>query len=209
MYTSSAWAWVLTAVIGYLCGAVSGSITVSKIFYKEDIRQHGSGNAGTTNVLRTYGKSRAAMTLAIDFAKTFLGVGLGKLLIGEYAVAVAGIAVTIGHAFPVYYGFKGGKAAACSAACMICIDIRVFIVAALLFFGSLYVKRIASISTLLVAVTLPFNTWFFFRHDMANPVVRGYMILSVFICVFVVILHRGNIKRLREGTELGIKKERQ
>lgn len=207
MYASKAWAWVLTAVIGYLLGSISGSITVSRFFYKDDIRKYGSGNAGTTNVLRTYGKGKAAMTILVDFGKTMAAIAVGRLLIGEFAVCVAGIAVTIGHAYPVYYGFKGGKAAACSAACMLMLDLRVFAVAALLFFGSFFIKKTVSISTLLVAVTFPLVTAFFFRDILTTPTGISYLIFSVYICVFVVYLHRGNIQRLRSGTELSFDKK--
>mgnify|MGYP002562292698 CR=1 FL=1 len=207
MYADKVWAWLLTAAIGYFLGSLSGSITVSRLFYKQDIRDYGSGNAGTTNVLRTYGLKKAIMTMLVDFGKTFAAVTLGKLLIGDFAVAAAGAAVTIGHAYPIYYGFKGGKAAACSAACIFLIDIRVFCVAAVLFFGSAFIKRTVSISTLLVAFTLPFNTLFFFRDSLDSAVTQSYIALSVFICIFVTYLHRSNIKRLMNGTELSFGKK--
>ena len=201
MYADKVWAWVLTVAAGYLLGGINGSITVSRLFYKDDIRKFGSGNAGTTNVLRTYGKGKAALTLLIDFAKTIAAVMLGRYLIGGFALPVAGAAVTIGHAFPVYYGFKGGKAAACSAACIMLMGWKIFACAALLFFGSFFIWKTVSISTLLVAATLPFATWFFFRDILGTPVGMAYMAFSVYIFVFVTYLHRGNIKRLLNGTE--------
>ncbi len=201
MYGDKAWAWVLTAVIGYLLGSFSGSITVSRFFYKDDIRHFGSGNAGMTNVLRTYGKGKAALTLAIDFAKTIIAISVGRWLIGGYAVGIAGAAVTIGHAYPIYYGFKGGKAAACSAACIMMMDLRVFAVAAAIFFGVFFACKIVSVASLSVAATLPLSVWFFFRDSLSSPVTKSYLIFSVYIFVFVTYLHRGNIKRLLNGAE--------
>ncbi|MEA4921110.1 MAG: glycerol-3-phosphate 1-O-acyltransferase PlsY [Clostridiaceae bacterium] len=207
MYAAKAWAWIITAAIGYLFGSLSGSITVSKLFYHDDIRRYGSGNAGTTNVLRTYGFKKAVLTIIVDFGKTFAAIIIGKWFIGDYAVAVAGTAVTLGHAFPIYYGFKGGKAAACSAACMFMMDVRLFIVAAIVFFGSFFIKRIVSLSTLLTAVTLPLSTWFFLHKSFDTAVGMSYMVFALYICFFVIYLHRSNIKRLMNGTELSFNKK--
>lgn len=207
MYIQHTWAWVLTAVLGYLLGSISGSITISRLFYKDDIRKFGSGNAGTTNVLRTYGKKKAALTMLVDFGKTFAAVLIGRWLIGDFAVAVAGTAVTLGHAYPIYYGFKGGKAAACSAACILMLDVRLFVVAAIIFFGSFFIKRIVSVSSLLVAFTLPFTTWFRFRDIIGTPVGNSYIIFAIYICVFVTYLHRSNIKRILNGTENSFSKK--
>ena len=207
MYADKPWAWLLTLVIGYLLGALSGAITVSRLFNKDDIRRHGSGNAGTTNVLRTYGKKEAALTLAFDFAKTMAAIYIGRLLIGGFGVAVAGVGATIGHAFPVYYGFKGGKAAACSAASMLMLDWRVFCAIAVVFFGSFIIKKTASISTLLSAVAFPLTVLFFYRESLGDPVTKSYLLFSVYILVFVTYLHRGNIKRILNGTESSFSKK--
>ena len=86
MFASHAWAWVLAVIAAYLCGAVSGSIIVSKIFYKDDIRKHGSGNAGTTNMLRTYGKKAAGLTFIGDMLKGIIAVLIGKLLVSISAL---------------------------------------------------------------------------------------------------------------------------
>lgn len=201
MFETQAWAWVLAFAAAYLCGSVSGSIILSKFFYKDDIRKHGSGNAGTTNMLRTYGLKKAALTLGIDFLKTFVGITVAKMLIGEFGYAVGSTAVTIGHAYPIYYKFKGGKAAACMAASMLYLDWRIFAVEATLFFTCAFATRIVSISTLLAAVTFPLSTWFFCREVMGTPVGHSYIAYTVYICIFVIYLHRANIKRLLNGTE--------
>jgi len=208
MYASHAWAWVVAFVAAYLCGAVSGSITVSKYFYKDDIRKHGSGNAGTTNMLRTYGKKKAGLTLGIDFLKTFAGIGIAKLLLGELGFTVGGIGVTFGHAYPIYYKFKGGKAAACAAASMLVLDWRIFLMEAVVFFGCAFATRLVSLSTLLVAFSFPLVTWLIFRGIMGTTLGVSYMIYAIYICIFVVYLHRANIKRLINGTEsrIGSKK---
>jgi len=201
MFNTQAWAWVLAAVAAYLCGSLSGSIILSKFFYKDDIRKYGSGNAGTTNMLRTYGVKKAALTLGIDFIKTFVGIFLAKLLIGEMGYAVGSFGVTIGHAYPIYYRFKGGKAAACMAASMLFLDWRIFVVEATLFFACAFATRIVSISTLLAAVTFPLTTWYFCNDVMGTPLGHSYIAYTIYICAFVIYLHRANIKRLLNGTE--------
>ena len=201
MFASKVWGWVLAFLAAYLCGAVSGSILVSKFFYKDDIRNHGSGNAGTTNMLRTYGLKKAALTLLIDFIKTFAGISLAKLCIGEMGYAIGALGVTLGHAYPVYYKFKGGKAAACMAASMLFLDWRIFVVEATLFFACAFATRIVSISTLLAAVTFPLTTWFFCNEVMGTPLGHSYIAYTIYICIFVIYLHRANIQRLRNGTE--------
>ncbi|MBQ2691932.1 MAG: glycerol-3-phosphate 1-O-acyltransferase PlsY [Clostridia bacterium] len=201
MYASKVWAWILSALIGYMFGSISGSITVSRFFYKDDIRNHGSGNAGTTNMLRTYGLKKAAMTIIIDFAKTLAAVAVGRLLLGDFAIVACGVGVTIGHAYPIYYNFKGGKAAACSAACMLALDWRIFLLEAVIFFGFAFSTRIVSISTIIVALSFPFVTWFFYRGVMGTALGTAYMFFAVYVCIFIIYLHRSNIKRLMNGTE--------
>lgn len=201
MYETKAWAWIVSALIGYLLGSISGSITVSRLFYKDDIRNYGSGNAGTTNMLRTYGLKKAAMTIAIDFAKTLSAVFIGRMLIGDFAVAVCGVGITIGHAYPIYYNFKGGKAAACSAACMLALDWRLFLLEAAIFFTFAFSTRIVSLSTIIVALSFPPITWFFFKSVMGTAVGTVYIAFAVYICIFIIYLHRSNIKRLMNGTE--------
>ena len=201
MFASHVWAWILAFAAAYLCGAVSGSITVSKLFYKEDIRSHGSGNAGTTNMLRTYGLKKAAMTLGIDFIKTFAGIGIAELLLGDMGYMIGALGVTIGHAYPVYYKFKGGKAAACMAASMLYLYWRIFVVEATLFFICAFATRIVSVSTLLAAITFPVSVWFFCREVMGTPVGHSYLAYTIYICIFVFYLHRSNIVRLFNGTE--------
>ncbi len=201
MYADKLWAWVLAFAAAYLIGGLNGAITVSRIFNHDDVRRYGSGNAGTTNVLRTYGKTEAALTLAFDFIKTIIGISIAKWLIGILGVTVGGVGVTVGHAFPVYYGFKGGKAAACSAASILMMDLRLFVIAATLFFGTAFIKKTVSIATLLVALTLPLFTWVFYHSALPGTQAVSYMVFSVYIAVFVTWLHRGNIKRLLAGTE--------
>ncbi|MBE6994110.1 MAG: glycerol-3-phosphate 1-O-acyltransferase PlsY [Ruminococcaceae bacterium] len=201
MFADKSWAWLLAFAAAYFLGALNGAITVSRFFNNDDVRRHGSGNAGTTNVLRTYGKKEAALTLGFDFLKTVAAILIAEWLVGRFGVAVGGVGATIGHAFPVYYGFKGGKAAVCSAASMLMLDWRIFLIIAAIFFGSFFIKRTASISTLLSAFVFPILTWLFYHHELPEPLAVSYVAFAVYILVFVTWLHRGNIKRLLSGTE--------
>ena len=107
---------LLPLLIGYLLGSVNSAVIISRVFYRDDIRTHGSGNGGTTNVMRTYGKAAAIGTFAGDIAKTALSVLIGALLMGEDGAYMAGLGAIIGHIFPLYFHFRGGKGVACAAA---------------------------------------------------------------------------------------------
>ncbi len=207
MYSNQVWAWIAAIVISYLLGCFSPAIVLSRYLYKDDIRKYGSGNAGMTNMLRTYGKGKAAITFALDALKTVLAVLIGRYLLGGVGFSVSAAAVCIGHAFPVYYGFRGGKAAVCSATSMALMDWRIFLVEAVVFFLALFWKKTVSISTLSSAVIFPFVTYLFYREMLDTALGISYMIFSVFLSVFVIWLHRGNIKRLASGTELGFDKK--
>ncbi|MGM9643600.1 MAG: glycerol-3-phosphate acyltransferase, partial [Eubacteriales bacterium] len=104
---------ILCIILPYLIGSINPAIIFSKKVYHDDIRTHGSGNAGTTNTLRTYGKKMAALILLLDFLKAVIAVVLGSLILSrEVGGAIAGIFVILGHTFPIYYKFKGGKGVA-------------------------------------------------------------------------------------------------
>ena len=106
----------LAVLLGYLLGSISFSIILSRLKYRDDIRRHGSGNAGMTNTLRTYGKLSAAIVLAGDFGKGFLAAWLGwQLGWSPLAAYLAGLAAVVGHMFPFYFGFRGGKGVATAA----------------------------------------------------------------------------------------------
>ena len=215
------------AIIAYLLGSLSFSIILTRIFKNhEDIRSYGSGNAGATNVLRSVGKKAAALTFLLDFLKCVVAVIIGKLIFGyvaaqvgvgdtavQYGAYIAGFACLLGHVFPVYVGFRGGKGVVTSAAMMALIDWRVFVIVFLTFAIVFALKKIVSLGSVLAACVYPVATFlitFFFDYkmqflSMVSQANLTYVVistvLSLLIGLTVIILHRANIKRLLAGEE--------
>lgn len=189
------------AVAAYLLGGLNFAIIISKYKFKEDIRTFGSGNAGMTNMLRTYGKAAAAFTLLGDMAKTALSVVIGTLLAGEAGAYIAGLFCVIGHSFPCYYGFKGGKGIVVTATTLLCLEpvvfLILFVIFALLVASTKYLSLGSIIGMLLYPVLL--NRMYTFLNGKPEGAVVA--IVSVLNTLLVVWLHRENLKRLLNGTE--------
>lgn len=220
---------VITAVIAYLIGSINPAIIVTKMMLHKDIRKMGSGNAGFTNVLRSVGKGPAIMTIVFDFFKgafaallggmVFSGFTTDAILAGEllkYGSYAGGLCAILGHMFPAYFKFKGGKGVATAAAIMLVTDIRVFGMILLTFGLAFLLTRIISVGSLIAAVSYPIYTFLFLNFsDRVNvpepyvPVRMEYIIVcTVFtavMAVLVIIKHRGNIVRIINGTEKKIK----
>lgn len=215
-------AMALAAVAGYLLGSVNWSIILTWFFKnKEDIRKYGSGNAGMTNVLRSVGKVPAALTFAGDFLKCVAAVLLSQAflaLAGQLGAAVtpelysvgkymAGVACVLGHIFPVFYGFRGGKGVVTSAAMIALTDWRVFLLVLLTFALVFIWKRIVSLASVVSAATYPvyaFLLTFFlsYRRDGAPLWVLLFVTAAaLFVGVTVLVKHRSNIGRLLRGEE--------
>ena len=187
--------YVAIAALAYLVGSLNTALLISKWILKDDVRTHGSGNAGTTNVARTYGARMGLITFAGDFAKTFLAVWLGRTLGGDYGALLAGVFCQFGHCWPVYFGFRGGKGVAAGAAMVLFVDWRVFLVLAAVFLVTFLLFRTISISSLLSALTLPFAFWFLRPGNVI------YLILGVFLACMICFTHRANIRRIFRGEE--------
>ena len=217
-------ALALTALAGYLLGSINWSIILTWLFKdREDIREFGSGNAGMTNVLRTVGKKAAVLTFAGDFLKCVVALLLSQafvaLLAPEsvefYGVAryVAGVACVLGHIFPIYYGFRGGKGVVTSAAMIALTDWRVFLLVLLTFAIVFAAKRIVSLASVVCAALYPVFTFLFLflvefsGSPLANHWDRSlaYVLFataaSLFIGLTVVVKHKANIGRLLRGEE--------
>ena len=217
-------ALALTALAGYLLGSINWSIILTWLFKdREDIREFGSGNAGMTNVLRTVGKKAAVLTFAGDFLKCVVALLLSQafvaLLAPEsvefYGVAryVAGVACVLGHIFPIYYGFRGGKGVVTSAAMIALTDWRVFLLVLLTFAIVFAAKRIVSLASVVCAALYPVFTFLFLflvefsGSPLANHGDRSlaYVLFataaSLFIGLTVVVKHKANIGRLLRGEE--------
>ena len=186
--------WILVPVIGYLLGSLSFSIIISCLFLGRDIRKHGSGNAGATNMTRVFGWVAGVATLAFDVLKAVAAMMIGRRLLGDVGVCLGGMAVMVGHCFPLFHHFKGGKGIATGAAIGFMIDWRVgtSIVAAFLI-GAL-ISRKVSVGSIVAAITIVPTTWIFAPRP-------SMIALSVFACVLAITRHSENIRRLRAGTE--------
>lgn len=185
---------ILSAVIGYFVGSISFAIVISKTFLKGDVRTKGSGNAGATNVARVYGMGIGVLTLLGDALKTVVSMELGRYLGGETGMVLAGAACFIGHSWPIYYNFKGGKGVTVGAAMALVIDLRFFLILAVIFFSVVLSTRIVSLSSITVAAAYPIVLIIL---KMSLQVI----LLGAFVGITVIILHIPNIKRLLAGTE--------
>lgn len=206
-------ACVLTALEGYLLGSILFGVLVSKTMFNEDVRTHGSGNAGMTNVLRTYGKLPAVFTIIGDVGKSVAAASLGRLLfaalIGTDAVLapicgayLAAIFCMIGHSRPLYFGFKGGKCVLVGAGAALSISPIVCGVLLLVFLIQFAFSRIVSLGSIIVAALFPVVTLIYWVVQGANaPTLLFNTLCCVIMAAMVIWLHRSNIERLKNGTE--------
>lgn len=195
-------ACVIPAVIGYLLGSINSAVLISRMFYREDIRTKGSGNAGMTNMMRTYGKGAAAATLAGDMLKTVVSVGIGALLAAESGMYIAGLFSVIGHVFPVFFGFKGGKGVASTAALVLCTEPAAFLVLVFMFVCIVAMSKFLSLGSIMCVMMYPLilNRIYILLRD-PNGVPFIPTLVSFAVMVIVVAKHKDNIQRLMKGQE--------
>ena len=141
--------------IPYLLGSINSAIIVSKKMYKDDVRNHGSGNAGFTNMMRTYGKSAAVITFAGDILKTVVSILVGWCVFGYLTAYVAGAASFIGHLYPVYYGFRGGKGVLSAATMILMVDWRIFLILLVIFVFLVAISKYISLGSTVCAMMFP------------------------------------------------------
>ena len=211
-------ACVLTAAGGYLLGSILFGVLISKVMYNDDVRNHGSGNAGMTNVLRTYGKLPAVLTTIGDVGKSVAAVNLGRfifdaLLSGTGAAwqspldpvcgaYLAAIFCMIGHSRPIFFGFKGGKGVLVAAGAILAIQPVLIPFLAVIFLACLLPTGMVSLGSVTMAALYPVLT-------ILYGVFRGYSAADLTVCAIgsvimgamVIYMHRSNIQRIREGKE--------
>lgn len=185
---------ILLALGSYLLGSVSFSIAISKGKSRGDIRNLGSGNAGATNMARIYGMASGAATLALDLCKALVCTAVGGRLLGDVGVAVAGLSCMIGHCFPIYYHFKGGKGISVGVGLSIAIDWRVLLVCAVAFFAAALTSKKVSLGSVCAAVAITVSSVFF---AVGTPKI----VLAACAMTLALFQHRSNIRRLLDGTE--------
>ena len=185
--------YLFICVGGYLLGSVSVSIILSRAF-GVDIRKKGSGNAGATNMARSFGLLAGFATLAGDFLKAVIVMYVGWRLCGDWGLMAGGMACTTGHCFPLFYDFRGGKGISVGAAIGLMIDWRVFVGIIIVFPIAAFLSKKASFGSLCAAVAIVALALIF-----AVPLPK--LLLAIYAAVLAVFQHRANIKRLSEGTE--------
>ena len=198
-------AYILDAIIAYLLGSISFSVIFSKKIAGIDVREEGSKNAGTTNVLRTVGKKAAALTLICDILKGVIAVLIGyaisfitKDLNAALLVQIAGIFAIIGHTFPVFFKFKGGKGIATSLGILLLVNYQIGLICLVFWLIIVIFTRMVSLGSIMAAILFPVLTIFIAQ----NYLVEGnYIIFGIVVAVLVVFNHRANVKRILEGKE--------
>ena len=198
-------AYILDAIIAYLLGSISFSVIFSKKIAGIDVREEGSKNAGTTNVLRTVGKKAAALTLICDILKGVIAVLIGyaisfitKDLNAALLVQIAGIFAIIGHTFPVFFKFKGGKGIATSLGILLLVNYQIGLICLVFWLIIVIFTRMVSLGSIMAAILFPVLTIFIAQ----NYLVEGnYIIFGIVVAVLVVFNHRSNVKIILEGKE--------
>lgn len=184
---------ILTAVLGYLLGSIPFGVIVTRLMGLGDLRQIGSGNIGATNVLRTGNRAAAFATLILDGGKGAAAVLGARALAGEDAAQLAGLSAFLGHLFPVWLGFKGGKGVATFLGTLLALSFPVGLAACATWFVTALVSRISSLSALICAALAAIWAGFLGHGDM--------VILIVILATLVFWRHLPNIERLKVGTE--------
>lgn len=184
----------IIALVAYLLGSISASIVLSKWVFRTDVRKQGSGNAGATNVARNFGMKAGVATLLGDMLKTVVAMGIGVLLGGELGKAVAGIACLLGHFFPVFFGFKGGKGISVGAVVAAFVGWQHFAFVIAMFALGMALTRIVSVGSVMAAAGLPVALLLFGGT-------KPEIVLSLVGASLVIWMHRQNIKRLIRGEE--------
>ena len=191
---------VLTVILSYLLGNLNGAILLSRLVEKDDVRNHGSGNAGFTNFFRNYGKGTSLLVILIDGVKTALSCLLGGWLLGKCGLRtegmlLGGLCATLGHDFPALLGFRGGKGIVCGFTAALVTDWRIGLILFVLFAVSYLLTKYVSLASLLCA--LAFGILF----PVFYPGRIFVVILSLIMALLAIFLHRENIKRLAKGQE--------
>ncbi len=201
---------VLVIAISYLFGSVNSAIILSRLIYKDDIRNHGSGNAGLTNMLRTYGKLSALLTLLGDLLKTALAILSAGIFFGfQYTAGIsvceycymAGLFAVLGHAFPVFYGFKGGKGVLATATMALILAPIPFLILIILFIAIVAISKYVSLGSVCAGMLFPVLVNGYYMFAFEKPPMPITAISTILIAILIVWLHRANLERISNRTE--------
>lgn len=194
--------YILVSIIAYCIGSISFSVIFSRKFAGFDVRDKGSKNAGTTNVLRTVGKKVAALTLLCDILKGVVAVVIA-MIIGKIwddiditlLKYLAGFFAILGHTFPIFFEFRGGKGVATSLGVLLLLNWKIGLICLIFAIVLIIVTKMVSVGSILAAVLYPILTIFIDEFNL------GVVIISILIALLVIFNHRENIKRIKNGTE--------
>lgn len=188
--------YILPVVISYIIGSISFSYLAGKLNNKIDIRKHGSGNAGATNTLRVLGLKAALTVLALDISKGIISVWIGRWMGGEnlWIPVLCGLAVIIGHNWPLFLGFKGGKGIATTIGVLATLSFLPALYAGIIAILTVVLTRYVSLGSLLFTALTPISLWI-------NQAPAEILYISVIIFVFAAVRHRANIVKLARGQE--------
>lgn len=194
---------VIVIIIGYLIGCFSPSYFLGKLIKNKDIRNYGSGNAGTTNALRVFGKKIAALTFVMDIIKGTIAVLIGQWLMGFNGGLLASIFVVLGHNWPVFLGFKGGKGIATSFGVLIVIHWQTGVACLVIWILTIVFTRYVSLGSISASVVAPFVLLLI---DRSAP--KNLYLTMIFLALLAIYRHKDNIRRLFKGEENRLKKKR-
>lgn len=206
------WSYIIVGIIAYLLGSISFSVIFTQKFAGFDVRKKGSGNAGSTNVLRTAGKKPAILTLICDILKGVVAILIAFIIakvlkydIGMQAflIQIAGVFVIIGHTFPIFFGFKGGKGVATSLGVLLITNWRIGLICLVFALVIILLTKMVSLGSIGAAVLFPILLFFNQSHYLAgdSTTTISYLIFGIIVAALVIFNHRENIQRLATGKE--------
>ena len=205
-------AYIIIAIIAYLVGSINFSVIISKRMAGFDVREKGSGNAGTTNMLRSIGVKAAVITLLCDILKgvvvILIAILIGNIVDGlddALLVQLAGIFVIIGHTFPIFFGFKGGKGIATSLGVLLMINWQIGLICLVFALILMAITRMVSVGSIAAAILFPVLVVFIGQNYIVPVNNWSYLIFSIIIAILVLFNHRENLKRIFTGKILQTK----
>lgn len=200
-------------LVAYFLGSMNSAIVISKLVYRDDIRKYGSGNAGMTNMLRTYGKNAALLTLAGDLLKTVIALIIAAVVFGFHYMGgisiggdlgecyLAGLFAVLGHIFPVYYRFKGGKGVLVSSTMALVLSPIPFLILLALFVIVVWISRYVSLGSVVVCTLYPVLMHGYFALVFSSYMPAFTAVTSIAIAIIVFWCHRANLQRIGNRTE--------
>lgn len=200
--------YIIIAIIAYAIGSINFSVILSKKMAGFDVREKGSGNAGSTNMLRAVGKKAAILTLVCDILKGVVSI-LIAFLVGKIVkdvdrallVQIAGILVVVGHTFPIFFEFKGGKGVATSLGVLLMVNWKIGFICLTFALVIIIASKMVSMGSIGAAILFPVLTIFINEHYIVSASGLKYFIFSLILAIFVIFNHRENVKRILNGTE--------